>query len=425
MLKAVNLISSNIGKIVPDSVDDYIRAGGFEGLKKAMSMESLDLIEEVKKSKLMGRGGAGYPTGVKLEQAYAIKHFPKYIICNADEGEPGTFKDKMLITGDPLKLLEGMAIAGYILKANNAYIYVRGEYRKYQRLLKSAIDNAEKAGYLGNNILGTDFNFHVEILSGAGAYVCGENSALIESCEGKAGRPRIKPPFIKVSGIFNMPTLLNNVETFAALPYITINGGDKYASYGTEFSGGTKLICLSGNIAKPGVYEIPFGASLREIIYDIGGGIPNGRKLKLVQIGGASGPCIPDSLLDTKLCYKALKNAHLALGTGSLLVVDDSNSVIDLVECILDFFIDESCGKCTPCREGNRHLKKILNKFKDGTATQEDYEVVARLSNTMKIAAFCGLGQTSFTAFNSCLKYFKDEFDAKLSTNRSSDACLY
>lgn len=425
MSKVVNLISSNFGKIRPDSISDYVNAGGFQGLRKALTLQPTDIIEEVKKSKLMGRGGAAYPTGVKFEQAFNIKKFPKYIICNADEGEPGTFKDRLLLSNDPLRVIEGMIIAAYILNAYKGYIYIRGEYTNYQKIVKAAIKNAIDAGYLGDNILGTNFSFNIEVISGAGAYVCGENSALIESCEGKAGRPRIKPPFVKNSGIFNMPTLLNNVETFACLSYIIKNGGEKYSSFGTEYSGGTKLVSLSGNVVNRGVFEVPFGITLREIIYDIGGGIRNGRKLKLVQIGGSSGPCFSEELLDTPLCYKELKNAGLALGSGAILVIDDSNCVVDFVKCVMEFFIHESCGKCTPCREGNRHLYKIVSKFVNGTATYSDFERIETLASTMKMSSFCGLGQTSATALLTSIKYFRNEFEDHINNNCRAGICTF
>lgn len=423
MPKTYELISKNCGNITPDSVAEYVNAGGFEALKKAITMQPLEIIDEVKKSALMGRGGAAYPTGLKWEQAYAITKNPKYIVCNADEGEPGTFKDKLILSGDPLRLIEGMTIAAYVLSAKEGYIYIRGEYAEIQKLVKSAIENAKAAGFLGDNILGTDFSFNLEVVSGAGAYVCGENTALVESIEGKAGRPRIKPPFIKNSGLRLMPTLLNNVETFSSIPSILVEGGEKYHNYGTEASGGTKLVSLCGNVVNRGVYEVPFGITLRELVYDIGGGIPNGRKLKLVQLGGSSGSCFPDELLDTPLCYKELKAKGISLGSGAILVVDDSNCVVDFAQCITKFFVHESCGKCAPCREGNRQLLNIVNKFVDGTATKEDFNSIRRISEAMKFGAFCGLGQTAATALTTCIKYFKHEFEAHINGNCPAEVC--
>lgn len=423
MSTTIKLLSANCGNIVPDSLDDYLKHSGYNGLKKAMKMEASEIIQEVKKSKLMGRGGAAYPTGVKWEQAYNIPRGPKYIVCNADEGEPGTLKDKLILDQDPFKLIEGMTIAAYLLNSNEGFIYVRGEYKKSQELLKKAIENAKKANYLGDNILGTDFSFNLHVLSGAGAYVCGENSALLESSEGKAGRPRIKPPFVKQSGFRKMPTLLNNVETFASVPLILDMGGEKYANYGTEFSGGTKLITLSGNVVNKGVFEVPFGITLREIIYDIGGGIPNGRKLKMVQMGGSSGACFTDELLDTPLCYKTTKASGISIGSGAILVVDDSNCIVDFSKCITEFFVHECCGKCTPCREGNKQLAHILDKFVEGKATEKDYTSIQRISSAMTHGGFCGLGQTAAVPLTTSLKYFKDEFDAHITGNCSTNTC--
>lgn len=299
MSKIVQLISKNCGKITPTSVEEYVQNGGFKGLKKAFTLKPTEIIAEVKTAKLLGRGGAAYPAGSKWEQLLEIPEFPKYIVCNADEGEPGTFKDKLLLSQDPLKVIEGMTIAGYVFNSNDGYIYIRGEYAAVQRSFQEAIDHAVEQGYLGNNILGTDFSFHIHIKTGAGAYVCGENSALLNSIEGKVGRPRIKPPHLAEVGLFLKPTLVNNVESFACIPIITELGGEKYLSYGTSDSGGTKLVCLSGHAAKRGVYEVPFGVTLRDIIYDpeLGGGILDGKKLKFFHLGGQSGPCgIPEQL---------------------------------------------------------------------------------------------------------------------------------
>ncbi len=417
------LLSANFDRIIPDSLEDYKRFGGYNGLKKAMNMRPEQIIEEIKLSKLMGRGGAAYPTGIKWEQAHEVKKFPKYVVCNADEGEPGTLKDKYVMDKDPYKLIEGMTIAAYLLGAREGYIYVRGEYKKSQEILRGAIKNAVNANYLGENILGSDFSFDLEVISGAGAYVCGENSALVESSEGRAGRPRMKPPFIKISGFRGMPTLLNNVETFASVPVIMDIGGEEYASYGTDYSGGTKLITLSGNVVNKGVFEVPFGITLREIIYELGEGIANGRKLKMIQMGGSSGACFSEELLDTPLCYKTAKAKGLSLGSGAILVIDDSNCVVDFAKCITEFFLHESCGKCTPCREGNRQLAKILDKFAKGKASKKDYVSIDRISNAMTNGSFCGLGQTAATALTTSLKFFKEEFDAHIYGRCLTDCC--
>ena len=427
MSKIKQVISSNCGKIRPDSVEDYVKAGGFEGLKKAFTMEPKAIIEEVKKAKLLGRGGAAYPAGSKWEQLLEIPEFPKYIVCNADEGEPGTFKDKILLGQDPLRVIEGMAISGYVFGSHDGYIYIRGEYRTIQRVFQSAIDNAVKAGYLGKNVLGKGFEFNIHIMTGAGAYVCGENSALLNSIEGKAGRPRIKPPHLAEVGLFLMPTLVNNVESFANIPTITMVGGDEYLSYGTKDSGGTKLICLSGNVKNRGVFEIPFGVNLKDAIYDpeLGGGIPNGKKLKFFHLGGQSGPIGSEANIDTAYCYKALKNAGLSVGSGAIVVLDEDVCVIDYLKGVTEFFIHESCGKCTPCREGNKQIYEILNKMSAGTAVAEDLTLLKRLIDTMTNASFCGLGQSAAVALNTCWKQFKAEFDAHLGQKCPANVCCF
>ena len=410
-MSEVRIITSNCGKIIPHSIEDYRENGGFSGLEKAVKMKPAEIIAEVKKSNLLGRGGAGFPTGIKWEQMLEVNKSPKYIVCNADEGEPGTFKDKLLLEKDPLRIIEGMIIAALAVNSQKGYIYLRDEYSYLYEIIKKAIDNSICSGYLGHNILGSGLNFEIEIVTGAGAYICGENSALLESIEGKSGRPRMKPPHLKDIGLFNMPTLINNVETFACISYIIVNGGEKYKSFGTEYSGGTKLVCLSGSINNKGVFEVPFGTSLRDIIYGIGGGIPDGRKLKLLQIGGSSGPCIPDSMLDIPLCYRKLKSAGLTLGSGSLLAIDDSTSIIDFLKYITEFFMHESCGKCTPCRIGNFQIYKILDKFSSGLADPSDIETLKILCTTMKNASFCGLGEAAPTALSTCLKYFRGDFE--------------
>ncbi|WP_373665465.1 NADP-reducing hydrogenase subunit HndC [Sporomusa silvacetica DSM 10669] len=426
MSKIKKLVSTNCGVISPDSVEEYVKAGGFQGLKKAFTMKPEEIIGEVKKAKLLGRGGAAYPAGSKWEQLLEIPEFPKYIVINADEGEPGTFKDKILLGQDPLRVIEGIAIAGYVFNSHAGYIYIRGEYRAIQKVFQSAIDNAVKAGFLGENIQGTNFEFNIHIMTGAGAYVCGENSALLNSIEGKAGRPRIKPPHLAEVGLFLMPTLVNNVETIATIPTIVLEGGDKYLSYGTKDSGGTKLICLSGNVANRGVYEIPFGISLRDCIYDLelGGGIPNGKKLKFYHLGGQSGPIGSEAQLDTVYCYKALKGAGLTVGSGAVVVMDEDVCVIDYLKGVTEFFIHESCGKCTPCREGNKQIYAILCKLSEGEANEEDMVVLKRLISTMTNASFCGLGQSAAVALNTCWILFKDEFADHLNKKCPAKVCF-
>lgn len=426
MSKVMPLISVNCGKIRPTSVEDYVKAGGFAGLKKALKMQPLAIIEEIKKAKLMGRGGAGYPAGSKWQQMYEIEHTPKYIVCNADEGEPGTFKDKLLLEKDPLRVIEGMIIAGYVFSSRDGYIYIRGEYAAIQDIFQKAIDNAVKAGYLGENILGSGYSYNIHVMTGAGAYVCGENSAMLNSLEGKAGRPRVKPPHLAEVGLFQKPTLVNNVESFANVPTILTLGAEKYLSVGTAESGGTKLVCLSGHVAKPGVYEVPFGVTLRDIIYDeeLGGGLSSHKKLKFFHMGGQSGPCGVLTQLDTDYCYKALRSNGLSVGSGAIVVLDESVCVIDYLKCVTEFFIHESCGKCTPCREGNKQLYAILDKFSKGTATAEDYTQLKRLSELLAKASFCGLGQAAATALNTCLKHLRAEFEAHIAGKCPAGVCF-
>ena len=426
MSKLMPLLSANFGKIRPTSVEEYVCTGGFTGLRKAIKMTPQEIIDEVKTAKLRGRGGAGYPTGAKWQQLYDIKHSPKYIVCNADEGEPGTFKDKRLLEKDPLRVIEGMTIAGYVFNAQEGYIYIRGEYAAQQRVFQEAVDQAVAAGYLGENILGTEYSYHIHVMTGAGAYVCGENSALLNSLEGKAGRPRVKPPHLAEVGLFQQPTLVNNVESFANIPTIVQIGGEKYLGYGTPESGGTKLICLSGHVANPGVYEIPFGITLRDIIYDeeLGGGPGAKKKVKFFHLGGQSGPCGFLSQLDTAYCYQALREKGLSVGSGAIVVLDESVCVIDYLLTVTQFFMHESCGKCTPCREGNKQIYALLEKFSQGKATTADLQLLQRLSNLLPKTSFCGLGQAAATALSTCLKSLRSEFEAHIAGSCPAGVCF-
>lgn len=417
MSKTLQLLTARCGKIRPDSVAEFVAAGGFEAFQKAIKMEPMEIINQVMDANLLGRGGASYPAGKKWKQLYEIEGTPKYIVCNADEGEPGTFKDKVLLEKDPLGIIEGMMIAGYVFGSNDGYIYIRGEYREIQKLFQKAIDSAVKANYLGEHILGTDFTFHVHIVSGAGAYICGENSGLLNSIEARTGRPRVKPPHLAEVGLYSKPTLVNNVESFANIPIIINMGGKAFADVGSEGSGGTKLICLSGNIRHKGTFEVPIGGvTLRDIIYDkeFGGGIPDGKELKFYHLGGQSGPIgFPDQL-DTPYSHASLKKQGLSIGSGAVVVMDESVCVIDYLKKVSEFFIHESCGKCVPCREGNRQMYLILHKFATGMATEKDLDRLERLSFTMAMASSCGLGQAAATALDSCMKHDIEEFKAHI-----------
>lgn len=410
MSKTVSFITENFGKYDPSSIDSYLSIGGFTATKKALAMSSNEIIDIAKKASVRGRGGAAYDTGRKWAQAAAVPGDDKVVICNADEGEPCTFKDRNILSKDPFRLLEGMIIAGYTVGAKNGYIYLREEYRHLKPLIKNAIQESIEKGFLGENILGSGFSFHIHLHSGAGAYVCGEGSTLIESIEGKSGRPRIKPPFIKECGLFQLPTLVNNVETLAIATAVIQNGVEEYLKYGTPECPGTKIVSLAGNVKNPGAYEIPFGLTLREIIYDIGGGIIDDHELKIFQLGGASGRTGSAKLVDTRYTYDDLHKANLVIGSGGILVVDDRTRVIDFIKSIQDFFIHESCGKCTPCREGNRQIAKIIDRFVEGAQQPDDIETAMRFANIMKNCAFCGLGETAQSALLSAIDHFPEEF---------------
>lgn len=411
-MKKYNLafITRNCGKIDPHSIDSYIEAGGYDTALNIFSRNCENIINEIKKSELRGRGGAGFPTGTKIEIVYKLNITPKFLVCNADEGEPGNFKDRFLLENDPHQLIEGMIITAYAAGISKGYIYIRGEYNKAIGILEKAIKQARQKGFLGKNIFGSGFNFDIEIYSGAGAYVCGEEFALIESIEGKAGRPRNKPPYPVSAGIFNQPTLINNVETLSTIPFIIREGAEKYTSIGTPSSKGTRLVSLSGNVNRRGVFEVPFGISVHEIIFNLGKGIPGGRRIKMVQLGGASGPCIPPEMIDLRLDYEEFDKNGLSMGAGAVIVIDDRHDILDILRNIMVFFRHESCGKCTPCREGNRHILNILDKFIARTATEKDLSTLESILNVMTDTSFCGLGQAAPTAILTALKYFRYEF---------------
>lgn len=411
MSSEVRFITKNFGKYNPDSIDSYISIGGFSALKKAIKMDGEDIASVIAAAKVKGRGGAAYDMGRKWSQARAVKGEHKLVICNADEGETCTFKDRELIKNDPFNLIEGMIIGAYTVQARDGYIYMREEYRHLRPRLLSAIKQAEEKGFLGDNILGVKgFNFRLHLYSGAGAYVCGEGTALIRSIEGKAGRPRMKPPFIKVSGAFALPTCINNVESFSIVPHLLLDDSNVYTNCGNGESIGTKLVSVGGNVRKPGVYEVPFGTTVREIIFGLAEGIPGGRRLRLIQFGGASGKVSDERILDTPYTYDDLKAAGVDVGTGSLLVIDDRTSVIDFLRYTQAFFSHESCGQCTPCREGNLHMKLLLDKLAAGEAHPCDIEKMKKIANIMTLTSLCGLGEAAQNALLSAMKIFPEVF---------------
>ena len=409
--KQMRIALKNCGVIDPENIDEYIAFDGFKALEKVLTTMTRDeVIEEISKSGLRGRGGAGFPTGKKWSFVKAEPDGQKYVICNADEGDPGAFMDRSILEGDPNSVIEAMAIAGYAIGADKGYIYVRAEYPIAVKRLQIAIDQERKYGILGKKIFGTDFNFDVEIRLGAGAFVCGEETALIESIEGKRGQPRVKPPYPAHYGLWGKPTLINNVETYANVTKIIINGADWYSKIGTETSKGTKVFALGGNVNNVGLVEVPMGTTLREIIYDIGGGIPNGREFKAAQTGGPSGGCIPKEHLDTKIDYESLAQIGSMMGSGGLIVMDDTKCMVNIARFYLDFTVSESCGKCTPCRIGTKRMLEILERICEGNGTEEDLYKLERLAFNIKKSAICGLGQTAPNPVLSTMKYFKEEY---------------
>ena len=411
--KQMRVALKNCGVINPEDIDEYIAFDGFKALEKVVTTMSQDeVIDEVSKSGLRGRGGAGFPTGKKWAFVKMAEGDQKYVVCNADEGDPGAFMDRSILEGDPHALLEAMSIAAYAVGANKGYIYVRAEYPIAVQRLKIAIEQEKEYGILGKNIFGTDFEFDIEIRLGAGAFVCGEETALLESVEGKRGQPRLKPPYPANSGLFQKPTLINNVETYANITQIILKGADWYSSIGTETSKGTKVFALGGNVNNVGLVEVPMGTTLREIIYDIGGGIPNNREFKAAQTGGPSGGCIPKENLDTKIDYESLQAIGSMMGSGGLIVMDDTKCMVNIAKFYLDFTVSESCGKCTPCRIGTKRMYEILQKICDGKGTEEDLVKLESLAENIKKSSVCGLGQTAPNPVLSTMKYFKDEYRA-------------
>lgn len=414
----LQIVTGNCGSIDAESIDDYIAHEGYEGLKKVLTMTGDEVIKEIEVSGLRGRGGAGFPTYFKWRAAKNAKEHPKYIVCNADEGDPGAFMDRSVLEGDPHSVLEGMMIAGYAIGAEEGYIYCRAEYPMAIERLTIAIDAAHERGFLGKNILGSDFSFDIHIKEGAGAFVCGEETALIQSLEGKRGTPILKPPFPAEKGYLGKPTNINNVETLANVAWIVRHGGAEYRKIGTEKSPGTKVFALTGKIKNGGLVEVPMGTSLREIIYDIGGGIKHDKKFKAVQLGGPSGGCIPAEYLDTPVDYENVNKLGAIMGSGGMVVMDESTCMVDMAKFFISFIVEESCGKCTPCRIGNQRILEILEKITSGKATMEDLDHLTELAEVIKDASLCGLGQSAPNPVLSTLRYFMDEYKAHVIEKR-------
>ena len=415
----MRLALRNCGVIDPENIDEYIAFDGYKALAKALTeMTPEQVTQEVLKSGLRGRGGAGFPTGKKWQFAAASRADQKYIVCNADEGDPGAFMDRSVLEGDPHSVLEAMAIGGYAIGASEGYIYVRAEYPIAVKRLEIAIAQAREYGLLGKNIFGSGFDFDVFIRLGAGAFVCGEETALMHSIEGKRGEPTPKPPFPAVRGLFDKPTNINNVETLANIPQIILKGADWFGAIGTEKSKGTKVFALGGKINNTGLVEVPMGTPLRDIIYKIGGGIPNGKKFKAVQTGGPSGGCIPADYLDIAIDYDSLTAIGSMMGSGGMIVMDEDNCMVDIARFFLDFTVDESCGKCTPCRIGTKRMLEILERIVEGKGEEGDIEKLEALAENIKATALCGLGQTAPNPVLSTLKYFRDEYEAHIKEKR-------
>ncbi len=431
--KQRKLVLKNCGHIDPESIDDYLKAEGFNGLKKALSIKPVEVINTIKESGLKGRGGAGFPTGLKWELAHNQNSDEKYMICNADEGDPGAFMDRSIIESDPFALIEGLTIAAYAIGANKGYIYIRAEYPLAIERLQKALIIAKEKNFTGDNIQNSGFNFEIKIKKGAGAFVCGEETSLIASIEGKRGTPKPRPPFPVQKGLFDEPSCINNVETLANVPLILRKGSEWYSNIGTTGSKGTKIFALTGKVKKPGLVEVPMGVTLREIVYDIGGGVLDDKKLKAVQIGGPSGGCIPEHLLDIPIDYDSLRQAGAMMGSGGLVVMDESSCMVDVAKFFLGFMASESCGKCTPCREGTTRMLEIFERIttKKELLSKEEAELreygfkhLENLAQVIKDTSLCGLGQTAPNPVISTLKYFEDEYKAHVEQERCpSGAC--
>jgi bidirectional [NiFe] hydrogenase diaphorase subunit len=417
--KQLRIVLENAGRVDPERIESCVAAGAYEALQKAVTeMAPADVLQELTTSGLRGRGGAGYPTGLKWSTVYKAKGPRKFVICNADEGDPGAFMDRSVLEGDPHRILEGMAIAAYAVGAEQGYIYVRGEYPLAISRLKTAIKQAERLQFLGGRVFDTGFSFRVDIRIGAGAFVCGEETALIASIEGNRGTPRPRPPYPASSGLFGQPTLINNVETFANVAPIIRNGGAWFASIGTDKSKGTKVFALAGKINRTGLIEVPMGITLREILFDIGGGIPGGRRFKAAQTGGPSGGCVPTEFLDLPVDYESLASVGSIMGSGGLIVMDDTSCMVDVAKYFMEFCKDESCGKCVPCRTGTVQMHGLLDKITRGVASLRDLALLESLCGLLKDTSLCGLGQTAANPVVSTLRYFRDEYLAHIHEHR-------
>lgn len=415
----LKIVLENSGKIDPEKIEDYIAVGGYGALEKVVAeMTPVGVIREINISGLRGRGGGGYPTGLKWSTVAKSKGPRKYVICNADEGDPGAFMDRSVLEGDPHRVLEGMAIAAYAVGAEHGYIYVRGEYPLAISRLKTAIRQAERQQVLGNRIFESEFNFRVDLRIGAGAFVCGEETALIASIEGKRGNPRPRPPYPAIKGLWSFPTLLNNVETYASVPTIITKGGNWYSSIGTQKSKGTKVFALAGKIRNTGLIEVPMGLPLRKIIFDIGGGIPDGKQFKAAQTGGPSGGCIPAEHLDLAVDYESLVKVGSIMGSGGLIVMDETSCMVDVAKFFMQFCMDESCGKCVPCRAGTVQMYGLLKKITEGEATMDDLAQLEQLCDLLRHTSLCGLGQTAPNPVVSTLRFFRDEYLAHIAEKR-------
>ncbi len=411
--KKARIVLENAGRIDPLSIKEYMNSGGYEALKKALSMQSSAVVDEVKRSGLRGRGGAGFPTGLKWSFTAPLQG-QKYILCNADEGEPGTFKDRLVMEGDPHKLIEGMIIAGYAIGASEGFIYIRGEYYASIEKIEKAIAAAEAEGLLCEKVLGKEFAFKLSVRKGAGAYVCGEETALIESMEGKRGNPRVKPPFPGVSGLWGRPTVVNNVETLANIPYIIKNGADAFRKIGTEKSPGTKVFLLSGKVKEPKAIEAPMGTTLRQLIYDLGGGLAGGIKFKCALVGGAAGAFLGEDMLDVPMDYDNLLAKGAVLGSGVVMVLSEKEEVMPVLKNLMEFFVHESCGQCAPCRTGNKMILDLLGRIEAGKiAAEKGFEMILKAASTMKETSLCALGQSPILPISSALKYYSRELTIK------------